>query len=205
MSSLHGIGIVVLNEWMKCATKTQPLLASTPCSHNSHMITLVTVHDFMFQLSMISLTHFEDFATYEYGSTCNRCACTRFKTPEQPSSYKASGEQSNISVTLKWILNWCVGAQIYIKRYDIKARTHLAFDLNGITQLGDWCMDAYNHSPWRARDYMYPSTNLPRCVMSFRSKTHAFWLYWNIVCEIAVILSRSQCVNITNINENIIK
>ena len=36
----------------------------------------------------------------EDGSTCNRCACTRFKTPEQPSSHKASSRQWNIDVTL---------------------------------------------------------------------------------------------------------
>ena len=76
----------------------------------------------------------------------------------------------------KWILNWYVGAKIYIRRYDIKVRRHLACDLNVITQLADWRMDTYNHSPWRARDYMYPSTNLPRCVMPFRSQAHAFSL-----------------------------
>ena len=76
----------------------------------------------------------------------------------------------------KWILNWYVGAYIYIRRYDIKARRLLACDLNGITQLGDWCMDTYNHSPWRARDYMYLSTNLHRCVMPFKSQAHAFSL-----------------------------
>ena len=56
----------------------------------SCMTTLVTVHDFIFHLTMTSLTHFEDIANNEDGSTCNRCACTRFKTPERPSSYKAS-------------------------------------------------------------------------------------------------------------------
>ena len=94
-TSVHGIGIVVLNKWMKCATKNQSLLASTPWSHKCHMITLVTVHDFIFHLTMTSLTHFEDIANNEDGSTCNRCACTRFKTPEWPSSYKASSRQSN--------------------------------------------------------------------------------------------------------------
>ena len=44
---------------MKCVTETQSLLASTPCSHKSHMIALVTVHDFNFQLSMPSLTSCE--------------------------------------------------------------------------------------------------------------------------------------------------
>ena len=62
-TSVHGIGIVVLTKWRKCATKTQSLLASTPWSHKSHIITLVTAHDFIFHLSMMSLTHFEDLAT----------------------------------------------------------------------------------------------------------------------------------------------
>ena len=45
------------------------------------------------------------------GSTCNRCACSRFKTPEQPLSYKASDRQSLVNVKL-WInfklICWCV-------------------------------------------------------------------------------------------------
>ena len=94
-TSVHGIGIVMLKEWMKCATKTQSLLASTPWSHKSHVITLITVHDFIFRLTMTSLTHFEDKANNEDGSTCNHCVCTWFKTPEQPSLHKASNRQSN--------------------------------------------------------------------------------------------------------------
>ena len=61
--SVHGISIGVLNKLMKCATKTQSLLASTPCSHKNHMIALVTVHDFSFQLSMTSLMNCEAFTT----------------------------------------------------------------------------------------------------------------------------------------------
>ena len=94
--TVRGIG--VLNKWLKCATETQYLLASTPCWHKCHMITLVTVHDF------ISIERF-DFAHAFWrcrsngdGSTCNRCACSRFKTPEQP--YKASDRQSLVNVTL---------------------------------------------------------------------------------------------------------
>ena len=56
-TSVHGIAIVVLNKLMKFAGKTQSLLASTPCLHKSHVIALVTVHDFIFQLSMASLTN----------------------------------------------------------------------------------------------------------------------------------------------------
>ena len=33
-------------------------------------------------------------------------------------------------------------------------------------------MDTYNHSPWRAHDYMYSSNNLPRCVMPFSTCCH---------------------------------
>ena len=36
--TVRGIG--VLNKWLKCATETQSLLASTPCWHKCHMITL---------------------------------------------------------------------------------------------------------------------------------------------------------------------
>ena len=64
------------------------------------LITLVTVHDF------ISIERF-DFAHAFWrcrsngdGSTCNLCACSRFKTPEQPLSYKANDRQSLVTVTL---------------------------------------------------------------------------------------------------------
>ena len=54
---VHVIGIVVLSKGVKCVTKTQSLFALKTCS-------MVTVHDFIFQLSiMISFTHFEDFPT----------------------------------------------------------------------------------------------------------------------------------------------
>ena len=40
-TSVNVRGIGVLNKWLKCATETQSLLASTPCWHKCHMITLV--------------------------------------------------------------------------------------------------------------------------------------------------------------------
>ena len=104
--TVRGIG--VLNKWLKCATETQSLLASTPCWHKCHMITLVTVHDF------ISIERF-DFAHAFWrcrsngdGSTCNRCACSRFKTPEQLLS-PATGSHL-LMWRYKLILNWYVGA-----------------------------------------------------------------------------------------------
>ena len=58
-TSVHDIGILVLNKWMKCVTKLNLCLRRryaicdpsillgdwTPCSHKSHIIILVTVHD----------------------------------------------------------------------------------------------------------------------------------------------------------------
>ena len=78
---LHSIGNVVLNKLTKCEVKTQNLLASTPCSHKSHM--LVTVH-------VLWCPH-----NNKDGSTCKHC-----KTPEQPLSHRTS-RQLNVNATLK--------------------------------------------------------------------------------------------------------
>ena len=69
----------------------------------------------------------------------------------------------------------------------------------------DWCMETYNHSPWRARDYMYPSTNLPRCVMPFRSQSHAFLLYNQMTSVRAHVLSTLYITNCANNMLNCIK
>ena len=92
-TSTHGIGWL-MNKWMKFALKTQSLLASTPWSHKSHD------HPGYRSWFYFSFEHDVAHAFWrphnnEDGSTCNRCACTWFKTPEQPSSYKASSRQSN--------------------------------------------------------------------------------------------------------------
>ena len=98
-TSVHGIGIVVLNKWMKSATKTQSLLASTPWSHKSHMITLVAVHDFIFHLSMMSLTHFEDLATMKMAA---RATATHARDSKHQSNYRrtkpAADSQINMTV-----------------------------------------------------------------------------------------------------------
>ena len=60
----------------------------------------------------------------EDGITCNRCGCMRFKTPDQPSLHK--------------LISWCLNLH---QGHDIKSRGQLACALNGITQLGDCCMD----------------------------------------------------------------
>ena len=109
-TSVQGIGIVVLNKLMKCATKTQSLLASTPWSHKSHMITLVSVHDFIFHLTMTSLTHFEDIANNEDGSTCNRCARAR-DSKHQSNHRRIQSQQQAVKLMWRFKLNsnWYVG------------------------------------------------------------------------------------------------
>ena len=99
-TSVTVCGIGVLNKWLKCATETQSLLASRPCWHKCHMITLVTVHDFISN-ERIDFAHaFWRCRSNVDGSTCNRCACSRFKTPEHPLSYKVSDRQSLVNVAL---------------------------------------------------------------------------------------------------------
>ena len=61
-TSVHGIDIVVMSKWMKCARKSQSLLAASPCSYASNMINVVTIHDFVFNMIMLSFTHCEYFA-----------------------------------------------------------------------------------------------------------------------------------------------
>ena len=55
--------------------------------------------------------------------------------------------------------------------------------------IGVWI---HNHSRY-ALVIMYPSTNLPRCVMPFRSQAHAFSLYYSIGCP---VISLSSIKNI---------
>ena len=95
-TSVHGIGIVVLNKWMKCATKTQSLLASTPWSHKSHMtppgyrswfhfsFDHDVAHAFWRHRKQWRWQHVQPLRVHAIQSTW-----------EQPSSYKASSRQSN--------------------------------------------------------------------------------------------------------------
>ena len=62
------------------------------------------------------------FWRHEDGSTCNRCACTRFKTPEQPSSVQSQQQAVKLMWRYKWISNWYVGTSpsehsIYWRKY----------------------------------------------------------------------------------------
>ena len=72
------------------------------------MITLVTVHDFIFHLSMISPTYFEDRATMKMAV---RATAARAHDSKHQSNHRrtklAAGSQ--INVTYWWILDWYVG------------------------------------------------------------------------------------------------
>ena len=139
-TSVHGIGIVVLIKWMKCVIKIQLLLASTPC-YKSHMIILVTVNDFIFQLSMILFTHFEDFATVKMAA--------RAIAVHAPNSKHQSNRHGTKPGAGSQILMW----------------------------------QGLMYGYMTIRPEMYPSTNLPRCVMPFRSKAHAFSLYDHLFAQ----------------------
>ena len=78
---------------------------------------------------------------------------------------------------------------MYIRRYDIKARSHLACDLNGITQLGDWCMDTYNNSPVSLNltgSWLCVSIHQSHFGMPFISQAHAFSLYKYIASAVII-------------------
>ena len=64
---LHSSSIVVSNKLTKCALKT--LLASTPCSYKSHMITLVSLLNFNFQFHMPSFMDCKAFTTIKMGAS----------------------------------------------------------------------------------------------------------------------------------------
>ena len=72
---------------------------------------LVTVHDFIFHLTMTSLTHFEDIVNNEDGSTCTRRA--RARDSKHQSNHRRIQSQQQ-AVKLMWrfkaILNWYDGA-----------------------------------------------------------------------------------------------
>ena len=98
-------------------------------------------------------------------------ACTRFKTPEQPSSYTKPAAGSQI-IDVTFQINFkliCWRLNLHQK---VWYKSEKAFGL-----WSEWHYTTRGLVPWRARDYMYPSTNLPCCVMPFRSQAHAFSLY----------------------------
>ena len=105
---LHGIGIVVWSKWMKCVTKTQSLLASTP--HKSQTITLVTVHDFVFQLSMMSPTHVGDFATMKMEAPATASRTHDSKHQSNHCRTKQAASSQILMWRCKWIVNWYFGA-----------------------------------------------------------------------------------------------
>ena len=98
-ASVHGIGIVVLNRWMRCATKP-------------HIITCFDAiftkksHDhsgyrswFHFHLSMILLSHFEDLATLKMAA---RATAARAHDSKHQSNHRrtkpAAGSQINVTL-----------------------------------------------------------------------------------------------------------
>ena len=97
---MHSISIAVLYELMKCATRTQILLSSTPCSHKSQMITLVIVHNFIFQLNLISLMNCEAFTTMKMAA---RATAARARVSEHQSNHRRTkpATDSEVSVVLK--------------------------------------------------------------------------------------------------------
>ena len=113
--SVRGISIMMLNKWMKCATKTQSLLTAMPCSHKSHMITLVTIHDFIFQLSMISLTHFEDFTTMKMAAHATAARAHNTKHQSNHHRTKSAAGSQILMWRYKWISNGYVGAAMVHK------------------------------------------------------------------------------------------
>ena len=91
-----------INGW-NVRQKPQSLLASTPWSHKSHMITLVTVHDFIFSFDHdVAHAFWGHRKQWRWQHVQPLRACTRFKTPEQPSSYTKPAAGSQINVTF-WI------------------------------------------------------------------------------------------------------
>ena len=121
------------------------------------MITLIAVHDFIF-LFEHGIAH-EFWRLRNNGSTCNRCAFTRFKTPEQPSSHKANIGQWNINARLlmwRWI-NYkmiCCCLNLH-KNVWYKTRRLLACDVNGITQPSRGLAYGYIITRANACDYVF--------------------------------------------------
>ena len=145
--------------------------ASTPWSLKSHMITLVIVHDFIFHLSMMSLTHFEELATIKMAGLAT---AARARDSKHQSNHRrtesAAGSQINVTLQINFKLI-CWGLNLHRK---VWYKSEKSFGLGS-----EWHYTTrelvYGYSPWRARDYIY--IHLPRCVMPFGSQAHAFSLY----------------------------
>ena len=122
--------------------------SSMPCSHKSHMIALVTVHDFIFYLSMISFTQLKTSQQWKRQHVQPLRVLTIQNTR---AAIVASSGQSNIKVTL-WVnyklICWCLNLHKKV-RYKSEKAFGLWPELHN-SGIGVWI---HNHSLWRTLDY----------------------------------------------------
>ena len=121
---------------------------SMPCYHKSHMIALVTVHDFIFYLSMISFTHFEDLATME---TAARANPERAHDSTHHSSHRrqqrAIKHQSDVMNRLQTDM---LVLQFTSKVWYKSEKAFVRWPELHNSGIGVWI---HNHSLWRTLDY----------------------------------------------------
>ena len=132
--------------------------------HTNHIITLVIVHDFIFQLTMIPFTHFEDLLAINMAA---RASAAHARDSKHQSNHRRAKRAADSQI-LMWRKNdfklICWRLNLH-KR--VRYKSEKAFDLISkwhYTTRPDWLV------------IMYPSTNLPRCATLFRSQAHAFSL-----------------------------
>ena len=98
-----------INRW-NVRQKLNPCLLRRHVHTKVNMITLGTVHDFIFHLSMISFTHFGDFATMKMAARATAARARDSKHQSNHRSTKPATGNQTLMWRHKWIINWYVGA-----------------------------------------------------------------------------------------------
>ena len=94
-------------EWMDgMRHKTWTFLVSSLCSHGNHMISLVTVLDFIFHFTVSSPMHCEALTMIQMAA---RTTAARARDSKRQSNH--CRRRPNVNAALKIIIIWCVGVR----------------------------------------------------------------------------------------------
>ena len=169
------------------------------------MITQLTAYDFIFHLVVSSPMYCEALTTLKMAS---RATAARARGSKHQSNHCRIGQMSNAKLEMIYeLICWCFSSYLKVQHINEKAFGLCSFILReGIDLWYEW------HNTTRGLMYgyliMYPSTNLPRCVMPFRSQVHAFCSYEHrdrnrgtIAAQTTVdsiLDTKPQCITVTS-------
>ena len=133
-----------------------------------------------------------------YSQLCEEFTGGGFSSQNGFPSQRVSKLESVSHVNVAIVTFTLIISYLSMELWDLQA-SDVDVGVNGITQLGDWYIGVwiYNYSRY-ALVILYSSTNLPRCVMPFRSQAHAFSLYCPTYDNIPADIRRNDNVIITS-------